>query len=116
MAAGSSSACIGARICASHRGRRLPVASQDGVPSKRCVGRASRSRGEIVDTVRLPFPLAVRRDGFGSFLGRLLMGVIAMNAFAAETVNFDSAGAGALPEGWVAGVTGRGSPRWGVGG
>jgi hypothetical protein len=70
----------------------------------------------MVDTVRLPFPLPFRRDGFGSFLGRLLMGVIAMNAFAAETVNFDSTGAGALPEGWTAGVTGRGSPRWAVDG
>ena len=67
-----------------------------------------------MDTVRLPLPFPFRRDGFGSFLGRLLLGVIAMNAFAAETVNFDSAGAGALPEGWAAGVTGRGSPRWAV--
>jgi hypothetical protein len=67
-----------------------------------------------VDTVRLPFPPSFRRDGLGSFLGRMLLGVIAMNAFAAETVNFDSAGAGALPEGWVAGVTGRGTPRWAV--
>jgi hypothetical protein len=67
-----------------------------------------------VDTVRLPLQFPFRRDGFGSFLVRLLMGVIAMNAFAAETVNFDSAGAGALPEGWAAGVTGRGTPRWTV--
>lgn len=37
-----------------------------------------------------------------------------MNAHA-ETENFDSTRAGALPDGWVAGVTGRGSPRWTVG-
>jgi hypothetical protein len=67
-----------------------------------------------VDTVRLPLPIPFRRDGFGSFLGRLLLGVVAMNAIAAETVNFDTASAGALPEGWTADVTGCGSPRWAV--
>jgi len=30
------------------------------------------------------------------------------------TENFDSVKAGALPEGWIAGVTGRGNPRWAV--
>jgi hypothetical protein len=67
-----------------------------------------------VDTGRSQLPFPFRRDGFGSFLGRLLLGVFAMNAFAAETVNFDAAGAGALPEGWIAGVTGRGSAHWTV--
>jgi len=37
-----------------------------------------------------------------------------MNAFASGTENFDRAQPGALPEGWVAGVTGKGSPRWSV--
>jgi hypothetical protein len=32
----------------------------------------------------------------------------------AETVNFDQEKVGALPAGWKAGVTGRGSPRWTV--
>jgi hypothetical protein len=32
----------------------------------------------------------------------------------AETENFDAARQGALPEGWVAGVTGKGSQRWAV--
>ena len=32
----------------------------------------------------------------------------------AETVNFDSDKAGALPAGWSAGVTGRGAPKWSV--
>jgi len=31
-----------------------------------------------------------------------------------ELVNFDSTAAGTLPEGWKAGVTGGGSPRWSV--
>jgi hypothetical protein len=32
----------------------------------------------------------------------------------AQTENFDRTAAGALPEGWTCGVTGRGSPKWGV--
>ena len=31
-----------------------------------------------------------------------------------ETVNFDNDKAGAMPAGWVAGVTGRGSPKWAI--
>src|SRR5436190_4074798 len=39
------------------------------------------------------------------------------SAFAAqaETENFDSSNPGALPEGWEAGVTGSGIPKWAVG-
>src|SRR5213593_2468698 len=36
-------------------------------------------------------------------------------AVQAETENFDSTSPGALPEGWEAGVTGSGNPRWAVG-
>ena len=32
----------------------------------------------------------------------------------AETVSFDNDVVGALPAGWVAGVTGKGSPKWAV--
>jgi hypothetical protein len=32
----------------------------------------------------------------------------------ADTVGFDREKVGALPAGWIAGVTGRGSPRWAV--
>src|SRR5262249_26025051 len=32
----------------------------------------------------------------------------------AETINFDQEKPGALPAGWKAGVTGRGSPTWSV--
>jgi hypothetical protein len=39
--------------------------------------------------------------------------LFAMNAHAA-TENFDSVRSGALPDGWVAGVTGRGTPKWAV--
>ncbi len=38
---------------------------------------------------------------------------IALSAHA-QTENFDATGAGALPAGWVAGVTGKGTPRWAV--
>ncbi|HET9729975.1 MAG TPA: hypothetical protein VFR41_11165 [Acidimicrobiia bacterium] len=33
---------------------------------------------------------------------------------AAETITFDDAPAGSLPEGWMAGATGTGAPRWTV--
>src|SRR5207249_10153288 len=36
-------------------------------------------------------------------------------AVQAETENFDSTSPGALPEGWEAGVTGSGNPKWAVG-
>ena len=42
-----------------------------------------------------------------------LLGAIAMNGFAAE-VDFDRMQAGAAPEGWACGVTGKGEPRWTV--
>jgi hypothetical protein len=32
----------------------------------------------------------------------------------ADIVNFDTVAAGALPSGWIAGVTGRGAPKWAV--
>jgi hypothetical protein len=32
----------------------------------------------------------------------------------AETVNFDTSAVGSLPPGWVAGVTGKGSPKWAI--
>jgi hypothetical protein len=44
------------------------------------------------------------------------LAMLAVTAFAAhaETENFDSTKHGALPEGWEAGVTGKGSPWWAV--
>src|SRR6266487_7118365 len=33
---------------------------------------------------------------------------------AAETITFDKEPVGALPAGWVAGVTGRGAPKWAI--
>src|ERR1700687_6403280 len=33
---------------------------------------------------------------------------------AAETITFDQDPVGALPAGWVAGVTGRGAPKWAI--
>lgn len=35
-----------------------------------------------------------------------------MDTVQAQVVDFDSVSPGALPAGWIAGVTGRGSPRW----
>lgn len=37
-----------------------------------------------------------------------------MNASANQTVNFDSTEPGTLPEDWLAGVTGKGAPKWAV--
>ena len=39
------------------------------------------------------------------------MGSVPMSA-RAETETFDSVAVGTLPDGWLAGVTGRGTPRW----
>src|SRR5450755_4389002 len=40
--------------------------------------------------------------------------VAAVLPVAAETINFDNDRVGALPAGWVAGVTGRGAPKWAI--
>src|SRR5262245_9735570 len=42
----------------------------------------------------------------------LLMEIAAMNVASAATISFDQDQPGALPAGWRAGVTGRGSPKW----
>src|SRR5258708_29537464 len=60
--------------------------SQDGVPSKRPNGSTP---GGTMDTARIAAALI-------------------------NVINFDSSGAGSLPDGWKAGVTGAGSPRWSV--
>jgi hypothetical protein len=46
-------------------------------------------------------------------LGALLLTIVALTV-RAETVNFDNAKAGDVPEGWTAGVTGSGNPKWAV--
>ena len=43
-----------------------------------------------------------------------LASVAIMTTTHAETVSFDQEAPGALPVGWRAGVTGRGSPKWSV--
>ena len=46
--------------------------------------------------------------------GLLLMATLFPAAVAAQVIGFDSDAVGALPSGWRAGVTGRGSPKWSV--
>ena len=46
--------------------------------------------------------------------GLFIMGTLISAAAAAQTAGFDSDSVGALPSGWRAGVTGRGSPNWTV--
>jgi 3-keto-disaccharide hydrolase len=41
-------------------------------------------------------------------------GLAAMNTSLAATLSFDQDAVGAVPAGWRAGVTGRGSPKWSV--
>lgn len=43
-----------------------------------------------------------------------IIGVLIGGNVLSETVNFDSDQAGQLPKGWIAGVTGQGSPKWTV--
>jgi hypothetical protein len=58
-------------------------------------------------------PVAMTREQVLKWI--FFTGVIIMTTTAlAENVNFDSDQPGALPTGWIAGVTGRGSPRWAV--
>jgi hypothetical protein len=67
-----------------------------------------------MDTARILIPRFSLLRWLRSFLVCIFLGVIAMNATAVETVNFDSTEPGALPAGWLAGVTGKGSPKWSV--
>ena len=67
-----------------------------------------------MDTARIPIPRFSLLRWLRPFPVCIFLGVIAMNATAVETVNFDSTEPGALPAGWLAGVTGKGSPRWSV--
>jgi len=46
--------------------------------------------------------------------GLVIMATLFSATAAAQTSGFDSNAAGALPAGWRAGVTGRGSPKWTV--
>jgi hypothetical protein len=48
---------------------------------------------------------------------KIAFGIVAMcvcTVAQAETQDFDKVTAGQLPKGWVAGVTGKGSPKWSV--
>ena len=67
-----------------------------------------------MDTARIPIPRFFLLRWLRPFPVCIFLGVIAMNATAVETVNFDSTEPGALPAGWLAGVTGKGSPKWSV--
>jgi hypothetical protein len=63
---------------------------------------------DVMDTAIPAMPLRIVRR----FPFVFLLGVIAMNAFANGIENFDRMQTGAAPEGWVCGVTGKGTPRW----
>ena len=64
-----------------------------------------------MDTAQAANPSRIHR----LFVPALLsLGAIAMNAIANDVVSFDLMKAGAPPEGWAAGVTGSGTPRWTV--
>ena len=67
-----------------------------------------------MDTARISIPRSFPLRWPRPFPACIFLGVIAMNAAAVETVNFDSTEPGALPAGWLAGVTGKGSPKWAV--
>lgn len=53
-------------------------------------------------------------NGKGFAAAALCFGVFAATVASAEMETFDKAKPGRLPEGWISGVTGRGSPRWAV--
>ena len=62
-----------------------------------------------MDTARIAIPFRIHRL---SISASFLLGALAMNGFAKDVVNFDQMKAGAPPEGWTSGVTGKGAPRW----
>jgi hypothetical protein len=49
-----------------------------------------------------------------SFIVTFVTAGIASGSAMAETINFDADKIGSLPAGWIAGVTGRGVPKWAV--
>jgi hypothetical protein len=49
-----------------------------------------------------------------SLLALLITGAMFAQVTFAETIHFDTAKTGTLPEGWQAGVTGKGKPKWTV--
>ena len=68
-----------------------------------------------MDTAQASLPFLSASRWLRSFPWlHIFLGVIAMNASAIEAVNFDSASPGTVPEGWIAGVTGKGTPKWSV--
>jgi hypothetical protein len=44
----------------------------------------------------------------------LVIGLVAAMSAQAEKIKFDKVAPGTLPPGWIAGVTGKGSPKWAV--
>lgn len=48
------------------------------------------------------------------FITTFVLGVLMTASSFAETVNFDKVKSGALPPGWIAGVTGKGTQKWAV--
>lgn len=43
-----------------------------------------------------------------------ILGLFMTTTAFAETINFDKEKPGSLPHGWVAGITGKGQPRWAI--
>src|SRR5437762_730008 len=90
-----------------HEGRELRV-------------EGDRRSGEAARLTRLsPFPelgagvlgIAMNMLANSISIAPLAWALLGGSAMA-ETINFDSDTVGTLPNGWIAGVTGRGSPRW----
>jgi hypothetical protein len=76
------------------------------------------ARGFIADRcISLPGDFDDEPDQEGTFMDKETKG-IALAAMAmgaqAETIGFDKDAAGAMPDGWTAGVTGRGAAHWTV--
>jgi hypothetical protein len=68
-----------------------------------------------MDTANRRFASSFRRPALRSFPFLLVsLGVLAMHATAEESVSFAHVASGAMPPGWVAGLTGRGAPKWSV--
>ena len=53
-------------------------------------------------------------DAWGRLALASMLALLVGGNIMAETLNFDNAPAGSLPEGWILAMTGKGAPKWTV--
>src|SRR5260221_2563148 len=119
-AAGSCAAGAGARrdlarAVAQLRRRSRDAKSRHGdVRRALCVVQVGAGRGSHLESCGVPLNGDRAMNKALAYFISTFVSVAAMTTTHAETFTFDRDAPGALPAGWRAGVTGRGSPKWSV--